>query len=147
MCLRWRWRSPGPDCGLADPQDGKTRTKDHTKTVRSVAFTQNLKNGVFTYDSDFYSILVCIREVTEQLKGVVFCKSSGVRKIPQLKANALHRRPLKTQDKRQNKSGRKAAGKRRRELTAGTFCLLKTSVIRPQLLSKWLPFGWHFVAG
>lgn len=31
-----------------------------------------------------------MREVTEQEEGVVFCQTSGVRKIPQLKADILH---------------------------------------------------------
>lgn len=36
-----------------------------------------------------------MREVTEQEKGMVFRQASGVRKIPQLKADILHRCSLK----------------------------------------------------
>lgn len=120
------------------------------------------KFGSFTYYRHLYSVLVRMREITEQEKGMVFCQGSGVGKIPQLIADVLHccslhmrthththwsatiQKPLfenvfKTAWVQQEKWYVK------RWLTGGTLSLLKTSVMRPQLLSKCPLLGWHLV--
>lgn len=95
-----------------------------------------------------------MREGTQKQKGVVFCQASGVRKIPQLIADVLHRCSLNAHTIRNNTKKPQpenvfatstANTSMKGELTCGTLSRLKTSVMRPQLLSKCPVFGWHLV--
>lgn len=112
-----------------------------------------------TYYSHLHCILIRMGKVTEQKEGMVFCQASGVRKIPQLRTDTLHCCSLgwnahihtdELQHKYQHvkmflKNVHEEKKTAVRLLTAGTFSLLKMSVMRAQLLSKCPLFGWHLV--